>query len=265
MKASKNHGWWLALLLLPLAAMAAPPMTYEMDAVGEIEIGPDGAVKDYRLGGDLPQGVVQAVDSNVRRWKFEPILVDGRPVIATTRMRLALTAVPTEGDQFALKVTNVWFGEPGKRRTLAPPLYPPAMQRAYVEGKVSLIVKVDADGNVVDAMSEQTSLSKDVKGKTANRWRRMLEESSVAAARSWKFTPTEKIDGEATPTLVRVPVVFSMGGRWSGFVPGPIQPVPWLIRESTTSQAMRDTLEDGQMQPLDSRFKLARDVVGTTL
>ena len=264
MKATKNTAWWLALLL-PLAAMAAPPRTYEMDAVGEIEIGPDGAVKDYRLGGDLPQGVIQAVASNVRRWKFEPILVDGRPVIATTRMRLALAAVPTQGDQFALKVTNVWFGEPEKTRALAPPLYPPAMQRAYAGGKVSLIVKVDANGNVVDAMPEQTSLSEDVKGKTANRWRRMLEESSIAAARNWKFTSTEKIDGEAMPTLVRVPVVFSMGGQWSGFIPGPIQTVPWLIRESTASQAMRDTLEDGQMQPLDSRFKLAQEVVGTTL
>jgi outer membrane biosynthesis protein TonB len=255
----------LGLLLLPLLGMAAQPMTYEMEAVGDIEIGPDGTVKDYRLDENLPKGVVRAVDRSVRLWKFEPIQVDGRPVIATTRMRLGLTAVPMEGDNFALKVTNVWFGEPQRRQALAPPLYPPAMQRAYIEGKVSLILKLDAGGNVMDVMPEQTSLSKDVKGKAANRWRRMLEESSVAAARSWKFTPTETVDGEATPSLIRVPVVFTMGGQWKGFIPGPIQPIPWLIRESVASQAMRDTLEDGQAQPLASRFKLAQEVIDTTL
>lgn len=257
--------WWLGLLLLPLASMAAPPMVYEMDAVGDIEIGPDGAVKDYRIDGKLPAGVAQAVDKNVRLWKFEPILVDGKPVIATTRMRLALTAIPTQGDEFALKVSNVWFGEPGRKRALVPPAYPSAVERAYVEGKVSLVLKLDADGRVVDVMAEQTSLSKDLKGKVAVRWRRMLEEASIKAARDWEFTPTERIDGQASTSLVRVPVVFTLGGTWTGFIPGPLHPVPWLTHESTASQAMRDKLGDGQAQPLDSRFRLAQDVVGTTL
>ncbi len=112
----------LLLLQMPLAGMAAQPMTYEMVAVGEIEIGPEGAVQDYKLGDELAPGVRSAVNKNVRRWKFEPILVDGKPVFTTTGMRFALTAVPAERDQYALNVTKVWFGEPEGKHALTPPV-----------------------------------------------------------------------------------------------------------------------------------------------
>lgn len=262
-------------LAWPMAALAGKPASeIEMEVGGRIAVGPDGLVRDYKLTSKLSPAVAELVERSVRSWKFDPILVDGKPVIAETRLRMVLHGTPVGDDRYTLKVENVWFGEPERAHDMTPPRYPAEAARADLGAKVVLVLKLDADGNVVDVLAEQTSLDKRTHSEqVADKWRGVFEQASIGAAKKWKFKPGETVNGEAVDSLVRVPVTFRMGdarrnddvGSWKAYVPGPVNPIPWVTEGSVASQAERDRLRDGDTQPLSSRFKLVEDVVGTTL
>jgi len=259
----------LVALLASLPALAqGTGLEYSLDATGTIEIGPDGAVLDYRLDKGQKPAVAAALDQSIRGWRFEPILVDGRAVIATTRMRLALVATPVGGNEYGLKVNNVWFGEPDRKNRLAPPRYPHGAAQLGVAARVVLVLRLDAHGNVTDVHTEQVSLNfSEPEGRAIERWRRTFEASTVATAKTWKFAITELVDGQPSPvTSVRVPVEYvpgpRIGNQWQAFVPGPRHPIPW----GDPSLASLDTaLGNGDMQPLDSRFKLTTPLLGALL
>lgn len=271
---SGNWAWFVLLALLqPLAAIAEKPLPmYELQATGEIRIGPDGHVRDYELKSDLSPAIAELVDRQVRGWTFEPILVEGRPVIAKTRMQLSLKATPSGNGKYALRIAHVEFGEPARAHQITPPRYPERAVRAGLGAKVTLVLRLDPQGNVVDVFPEQTSLTAPGSERVANKWRRIFEKSSIAAARKWKFAITETIGGRPIGSMIRVPVTFRLDGEretpelWQAFVPGPIQPVPWLVDpDSLAAGSERDALEDGDVQSLSSRFKLKQDVVGMVL
>jgi hypothetical protein len=267
---------WIATLalLLPLTATAGGSQTvYEMEARGEIEIGPGGAVHDYRLNSDLTPEIAEIVGNKVRTWEFEPVLIDGKPVIAKTMMRLQLSAVPTDDDRYALQVKNVWFGEPQRSGRITPPDYPMDAVYKGLGAKVVLVLRLDADGKVVDVLPEQISLTSEGSERDVNRFRTLFERASIKAAKRWKFDMTEQIGGRPIGSMVRIPVTYTLSdgprpqtdGKWNGFVPGPIRPIPWVTLETVASQAERDRLTDGDVQSLGSRFKLKEEIVGKTL
>lgn len=211
----------------------------------------------------------KALDTRIRSWKFEPITVDGRPVIAKTRMTLILQAAAAEGG-YAFRMDRVWFGSPKQRSTTKPPRYPEDALRAGVGAKVMLVLRLDAAGNVVDVHGEQVSLAgRAPNEKIAEGWRRKFLAPTVAAAKRWKYEVSETIGGEAVGSTVRVPITFTVGrtkptDRWNAFIPGPHHPAPWVAADSLATEGM-DRLRDGDLQALDSRFKLKSDVAGTLL
>jgi len=70
-----------AMLVLagPALAVETAP-TLEMSADGQIQIGPDGSVTDYRLDSKLPPAVAELVDKDVRRWRAVSHRPDPRPL-----------------------------------------------------------------------------------------------------------------------------------------------------------------------------------------
>ncbi|KAF1718862.1 energy transducer TonB [Pseudoxanthomonas wuyuanensis] len=261
----------LLSLLLPAAAQAQRGVDPELsiDVTGHIEIGPDGGLHAFELDKGLSPPIERLVEQSLRRWQFEPVAVDGRPVIARTRLRLTLSAEKV-AEGYQLKVEKAWFGEPTRTSKLAAPRYPVEAARANLGAKVILVLRLDADGNVVDAHPEQTSLSAVAKNeRSAEQWRALFEKASLAAARSWKYGITEAVDGAPVATSsVRVPVTFTIGSspenRWHGFIPGPRKPAPWAMEELAANPVSED-LRDGDAQPLDSRFRLKTPIVGTLL
>ena len=259
------------LLVLPFASLAAPAPAaqreYSMQVTGDIEVAPDGSVHGYTLDEGLKPEVQELVAASIDRWKFEPILVEGRPVIARTRLRMTLKAQPFEKG-YRLTIENVWFGEPTRMSLMGPPRYPMEAARAGLSARVVLVLKLDADGNVTAVHPEQTSLSAQASDKTAGLWRRRFESASIDAASKWKFDMAEIIDGAATDGSIRVPVDFIMGSsgneQWHGYFPGPITSAPWAETEQQVASAP-DQLGNGQMQPQHSRFKLTTEVVGVVL
>lgn len=266
--------------LLPLAALVAalPAMAeqkvpaYEMTADGMVQIAPDGHVSDYRLRDGLSPTIAELVRKSVMSWRFEPVLVDGRAVIAKTAMQIELSAEPAAGkaDEFVVRVTHVKFGSP-KRAGGRPPRYPEQAAHAGLMAKVVVAIRLDGDGKVVDAVPYQTHLNAPLPERQAQRWRHLFELESVSAAKTWRFDMTEVVDGKSTDGTALVPVVYSLSqtprsnsGMWQGYFAGPLNEIPWRKQDSTDGDRIVQ-LADGEADALDSRFHLKNDVVGKVL
>lgn len=250
-----------------LAAGLAPAKddpVLELAAVGMLEVGPDGSVHDYTLESDLDPAVASLVDRTVRSWRFEPVLVDGDPVIAVTRMRLDLEAVPA-GESFVLRVADVSLGAPDPADMPLPP-FPPSALGERVGAKVTLLVQVDADGRVQQVHVEQVSMTRRM-GKRGEFLRQRFADVSREAALGWTFGAAELIDGERVAARYRVPVTFApgSGSDWAerqDYIPGPYHPAPWADLEDAATGGL---MAEGEAGRLDSRVKLRDEVVGSTL
>lgn len=266
----------LLVLILSLTATAVsaekPAQQYELEAYGKIEIGPDGTVHKLELDNSLPKAVRHLIDANVAKWRFEPILVDGRAVIASTRVSLDLVAKPVGNDEYQMSVAKVFFGAPDADKKNKLPLYPRRAVKTRLEARVLLELKLDAEGRVVGAHPYQTSLSRVEIPLVARGLRRLFEEASVEAAKTWRYELTEIVDGRPTESYVVVPISYKIyegsnhehSGQWQAFFPGPVTPAPWsAARELAESDT--NTLDDGVAMSLDSRFKLLSDVEGKAL
>lgn len=250
--------------------VAQKQATYRITVNGDLFIGPDGAVTDYKLrSDDLTPVIAGLVDKQVRSWRFEPILVDGRAVRAKTSLKLELTVAPVAGG-YQLHVAGVGFGNPVRTsRGLKPPEYPSLASRAGVGSDVMLVLTVDGSGDVVKADVESTSLSGKGPQRVVEQYADMFEYSAKAAARRWHFDMTERIDGKAVTTRVRVPVLFRMAGveGWTAMVPVLRRPGHYLEssgRDDVQLAAAGDSATQ-EPQALDTRFRLKDDVVGRAL
>lgn len=259
-------------LFAPIVHAEKPAPEYDLTATGQIEIGPDGAVHALELDEGLPKSVRQLVDASVAKWKFEPVTVNGRAVIARTRLTIQLAALPAGGDDYRLEVESVHFGTPQSRGNIVPPRYPQDALRAGFGARVLLHAKLDAHGKVVAVHPYQTSLSKGDYALREQRYRSTFEAASIAAVKTWQYDVGELVDGEATGITVVIPVDFaivshphaSTDNLWRRYIPGPISPAPWVDSQSVAATDT-DSLPDGSAAAVDSRFKLISDVIGKTL
>jgi len=266
------------LLSLPLlAAAAAPRPTLHMTAEGEVQIAPDGHVSDYRLTNALSPALAAIVDRHVREWKFEPVVIDGKAVVAKTHMALNLSAEPSAAgdDQYKLRVENVNFGAPQRLPGMRPPHYPEDAAHAAVGARVLIALRIDENGNVAEAQAYQTSL--DVRTSSegeAERWRHSFEHQSLIAVRNWHFDVSDRVNGHPLGTNAIVPIVYSLrglgrqrevhAGEWKAYVAGPLHPAPWMA-PSVAEKTDLSELKDGEAKSFGSPFKLKDDVVGSLL
>jgi hypothetical protein len=254
-----------------------PAATYEMVASGEVQIAPDGRVSDYRLESQLAPAVAELVNRAVRGWRFEPILQDGKPVIAKSALRMRLTAerAAKDSDSFVVRVVGIEFGAPDRTSGGKPPRYPDAAVSARLNAKVMLALRLDETGKVVEAVPYQTSLGARARSeRDAEKWRRLFERASIAAAKTWHYDLTETIGGKRIGTYALAPIVFSViphdqvanqQDRWQGYIPGPIHELPWDFGRSDSADDPASRLADGEATALNSRFRLVDDVVGKAL
>lgn len=257
--------WLLLLLTIPAVAQEKSKAQFETYVSGTIDVAKDGAVSGYTLDDKVKPAIRAAIDKNVRAWHFEPITVDGQAVAATTQMNLQLLALPLENGDYGLRVEKAWFGDPQRSNHMPAPAYPVDAARAGRQAKVVLVLRLDPQGNVVEAFPEQTSLDITPDGKKAEYWRKRFQEASIRAAKEWKFTITEKIDGHPIGGSVRIPISYALGQQgWGKYVPGPINPIPWKS-DAKVAETDISSLQDGQAQSIDSRFKLKTGIVGSML
>ena len=262
--------WFFWLILFAGLALAAPTRAGEviatLSASGQIEIGPDGTVRSHRIDERVPPSVAEAISRTVANWTFEPIIENGRPVIAVTRMHLLVEAIEHSGDGLALRLGRVWFGDeviPIKTRA---PVYPSDAVAARVGAQVVLALRLDEEGKVIDAHPWQTNFAKGTRARDAKRFRRSFERASVDAARKWRYSPA--ISGPGGVTIL-VPVQYSLAtegrlpGEWVQVTPGEVVPPPWGWEPPAAVDG--GSPADGFARLEDRRIRLLGDPTGSVL
>jgi len=264
----------LSCVLLSGAALAAGPAAVRkqvqasMLLTGTIVVAPDGSVRSYAIdqAEKLPPVVTGLLAKNIPQWKFEPILLDGKPVAAKAKMSLRLVAKPVGDDNYSIGISGTQFGQqvPGESITYKDqvrPMYPPQAIRDRVSGTVYLVLRVGRQGQVQEAEAEQVNLVLVDSDKEMGRWRKVLADSALAAARKWTFNlPTSGGHVNDQYWVARVPVTYNLRrlgeirgdgyGEWQPYVPGPRQPVPW-IDDPRLLSGSADALPEGGIHPLE--------------
>lgn len=243
----------LAMLVAVMAPARAGTSTPVRDQVevsmvltGSVEIDPEGRVTGYKIdrAEDVPVGVLGVLARFVPAWRFEPPRFE--PQAASTRAHMSVRVVAKRQgeDSFMISIRDARVSrehpnhsqEAADQRTselrMGPPRYPRAAAMAGVSGTVYLIVRAGRDGHVLDAFAEQVDLRVVGSEYALARWRKLMADAALDAARSWVFRPRAGDDAVADSWAVRVPVDFSLGrgdryGKWQAYVPGPWQPPPW--------------------------------------
>ena len=80
------------------------------------------------------------------------------------------------------------------------PPYPPLAFRLRLEGKVTLLAEVNADGRAGQVKILESS------------GHELLDQSALSTVKQWKFTPARK-DGVIVTQAVRIPITFSLKNR----------------------------------------------------
>lgn len=265
----------LAGLLLAMAsfmALAGSPGAVREQAeasmvvTGTIDIAPDGGVAGYVLDKPeaLPDSVPALAAKVLPRWRFKPVLVDGKPVRARAKMSLRYVAKRQQDDKYRVSILGASFGagddKPGEQvaaGTMTPPDYPSSAQRAGITGTAYVVLRVGRDGKVAEAVVERVNLTVAGSERVMERGRKLLGDASLAALRRWTFSVPESGPAAAKPSWdVRVPVTFRLGGpksaaygEWEAYIPGPYQAVPWLPPGKDHGS---DALVAGGIYPIDS-------------
>lgn len=235
-----------------------------MVLTGHVDIGTEGNVEGFHLDKreQVPANLVAFVEAQVKDWRFERVLVDGKAVPARTPVTLRLVAKPDDKGGSIVRLAAASFEQyrdeatdSVTRLTQKAPVYPRSVFDMGGQGEVVLLLKVGADGRVVDVFAEQVNLG--VYG-TEPQMRRMRDElarASIAAARDWTYrTPTTGEARNASSWDIRVPVSYAISypngkekggyGRWESYIPGPRGRAPWRTG-GVAADASADLLPSG--------------------
>lgn len=231
-----------------------PQVQAGMVIAGTIVIRPDGSVDHYTLDkkDKLPAGVIKEMAKAVPRWKFQPVMRDGKAVAAKSHMYVGMVARKIGHGKFSVGIRGACFGnDKADNRITAkhmpPPHYPRWAIAARVSGAVFLVLEVGRDGMVERAAAQQVNLY--IKGSpdSMKRWRNKLAKSSLRAAKHWTFKPPVKGPySNKKHWLVRVPVSYhlrresanpfrgprSRYGQWQPYIPGPKNYIPWADQDT---------------------------------
>ncbi|MCF7221646.1 energy transducer TonB [Marilutibacter chinensis] len=261
----------LILTLAAGSALAASPdsrpvrdrVEASMLVTGEIDIDPEGAVSSWRLDQPekLPPAVVELLGSHVPRWRFRPVLIDGRPAAVRTSASIHLKARKAGDDSYFVEIAGARFSGASKERRedvptsrrMYPPVFPGALAREGAGGTVYLLIRIARDGSVEDVMAERVDLKVAASEPRMRRMRDRFEQVAVGTARNWTFNPPRQMDDQPY-WMVRVPIDFvvpgarlPLYGEWNSYIPGPRRPNPWSQEDDGVSP---DTLAAGGVYPV---------------
>lgn len=275
---------FLTVAVPPVAdAQSARQMRQEVEAsmlvTGHVDIDRSGQVTAHVLDQQdkLPAYVVSLIERALPVMRFEPVLVDGAPVLARAKMSLRMVATPSGNGDMDLRIAGAHFGEDEIAGTSAesvrsiemkPPRYPTTVLDMGGKGTVYLLVRVGRDGRVADVAAEQVNLTALGNAREMRVIRERLAKAAINGARDWTFAPPTQ--GEAVSSeywVVRVPVEFYIGrdgapgyGEWSAYHPGELTRPSWAA--PTPPGFSPDTLVAGGVTPEVSRFKLLTPLEG---
>ncbi|MEO5596451.1 MAG: hypothetical protein ABIQ97_04840 [Lysobacteraceae bacterium] len=285
--------------LSSVAATEAPPIELEQALTlrvdGDLTIDPNGVPTDYAVKTELPKVLADSLQRQVHAWRFDPILIDGKPAKVKTLMHVTLGATG-DGDAMRVSIEAVTFPQksgaiPDDSRPVSltsdkpePPYYPQDELIAGVEARVAVQLQVGADGKVQQASVAQTGLlhikgdPRQLRGAIAD-----FEHASLKAARSWRFKVSadpevlERLqvsdpEAYAQAMTVTIPIEFITTNTppdqrrgWQQETRTVKHAAPWLQPDGHAQIVGVNDVASGEIAMASTQFHLTTTVVGATL
>ena len=255
------------LAMTTVTAQAATRQDIESSAVvdGTIVLAKDGTVQTAVIDDAAKYGqpVADMVHNAALQWHFQPVLIDGQPVVAKASMHARVVLKQKPDGNYSARIKGVTFGDYNSTDTdtlrstadtkKIQPRYPEVAIRARVQGTVYLALRVDRSGHVTDAVAEQVNLDKIGPENLITEYRKMLADAVLKAAHRWTYTiPTTGRLAKQDRWTARIPITFDLRPLgettpvvWRTYVPGPYTPAPWVDKPDVGAA---DALADGGLQ-----------------
>lgn len=188
----------LVMSVQPVYPKIAKQAHVEGVVILEAKTDEQGDVIETRVLRSIPLLDQAAIDA-VRRWKYEPLVIDGKPHKAVFTVTVRFTLDEPEhraADKFAegaVKATGDI--KPPALLKEVQPVYPEVARQAGVEGVVILSVKTDETGKVVETMVLRSIP--------------LLDQAAIDAVRQWVYEPFVH-EGKARPIVFTVTVRFQL-------------------------------------------------------
>lgn len=215
-----------------------------MVVTGTVDIRADGSVDRYAIddAAKVPAAVRGILDRQVPRWKFEPAIVDGKPVATHTSTTIRILAKPIDDGGYAAGIQSAAFSgggtDDGGRisiRERKPAIAFPSLGFLVgMSGDVYLALKIGRDGRVLDAVVQKVNLTASANDTQMARARKAFAEATLAAVRQWSFSvPTGNKWADVPYWTGVLPVYFhdlgndDVYGKWRPYLPGPCTEIPW--------------------------------------
>jgi len=247
---------------------------------GGIDMRPDGSVERYSIDHSekLSPAVVQMIGKQVSQWRFEPALVEGKPVAAHTNMSLRIVAKPVDEQNFNVRIQSASFsgGSGAKdermgvlKKTSLSPMVSAMASTGTAAADLYLALKIGPDGKVLDAIVGQVNLTAYGSDGQMAKVRKALGNAALNVVRKWTFSVPTKGERAGQPYWSGIlPVSFRMWGgsrppdeeegQWQAYFPGPCTPIPWRVLEQDDGKDRcdGDAAPDGVLTLDDSGPKL---------
>ena len=266
----------LVLLVCMGSGLAQSPQAIRKQAeasmlvTGSVLIERDGSVSGLEVDqrDKLPEVVASLVDRAGPTWRFEPVLVDGEARRVKARMSLLVVANKLEDGGYRVGIRSSYFGKDAmtaeerveqpdavKGLDMKPPSYPLSAAEIGASGIAYVVLKIGADGKVMDAAIEQVNLRTVGDANLMKRMRSAFSRSALNAAKQWSFTVPAGATDEHGFVSLRVPVDYEMVGRtpptygqWRAYIPGPRETIPWIQDDQASSESPEAMLAGGLYQ-----------------
>jgi len=217
---------FLAVLLLALLAgpaFAKPPHDLVASTTGELVVDAEGRVVSVKLDHkDLGAERMSGFERQIREWRFEPVIEDGKAVSARAGVHLDMRVRKTTREApELLTIRGVRFYElPAEEGAslsgaeaktdgvhLSLPNYPWAPMKIGVGGQVWLLVRVGADGGATETAIHASELRTiTLTPRMQKNHMRAFALAAQKAAKDWKLQGYENL-------IVMVPVKFAPPGE----------------------------------------------------
>lgn len=174
-------------------------------AMAKVWLDEEGVPQRVEAPEQLPTPVREAIESQVKDWRFQPATVDGEARAGVTYLALDACAVPAASGDLNLAV-GYSFGGPMLAGSFTgrvmPPRYPPEAVRASAQGEWVVTYQILPDGTV-------QWISMAPEGKTNPKTRRYFEPVLRAWVAGMRYLP-EEVDGRPVGGEVSMPVQFKL-------------------------------------------------------
>lgn len=223
-------------------ALAGVAGVYLANASGTITVAPDGSVAEVEISRDFGEGIDEPLRQRIKAWRFEPVIVDGRPVMAMAHMELTLRADIGDETVEGIRIIRADFVDSpellqadAQRRSVRPPSYPKSALRHGFGAQLMMLVEVDENGRVQNSSALSAWLTgPKARPRQQEQVMRSFVDASRRAVAKWQMpVPTE-----SGSTVYRVPINFRTSDElWALAYWVEQPPADWMLNRDASSIA----------------------------